>query len=56
MMATALATPQASFQPAQVMGADLLALMPQYKSQCIFKLLGIVGQDVADMQRTSGRT
>lgn len=47
MMATALAKQQASFQPSQVMGADLLALMSQYKSQCIFKLLGIVGQDVA---------
>lgn len=47
MMATALATQQTSFQPSQVMGADLLALMPSYRSQCIFKLLGLVGQDMA---------
>ncbi len=48
MMATALSNQQPGFEPSQVMGADLLALMPQYKSECIFALLGIVGQDVAD--------
>ncbi|MGZ3268862.1 MAG: alpha/beta hydrolase family protein [Croceibacterium sp.] len=47
MMAAALATQQPGFQPSRVMGSDLLALMPSYRSQCIFKLLGIVGQDVA---------
>ena len=47
MMAAALATQQPGFQPNQVMGSDLLALMPSYRSQCIFKLLGIVGQDMA---------
>lgn len=47
MMATALATQQPSFQPSQVMGADLLALMPSFKTQCISKVFGMVGQDVA---------
>jgi hypothetical protein len=37
------------------MGSDLLALMPSYKSECIFKLLGIVGQDVATKTPASYR-
>ncbi|MEY4561653.1 MAG: hypothetical protein RLZZ618_930 [Pseudomonadota bacterium] len=46
MMASTLATQQTTFEPSELMGANLLALMPQFKSQCISKLFGIVGLDV----------
>lgn len=47
LMSTTLATQQSAFQPSAVMGADLLALMPAFRSQCMFPLLGSVITDVA---------
>lgn len=46
MMSSALSTAQPDFSAADVMGDELLAVMPNFKSKCIFKVLGDVGAAV----------
>ncbi len=46
LMATTIATQQPAFQPSAVMGADLVALLPAFRSQCMFPLLASVGMGV----------
>jgi len=47
MFSTTLVTQKADFTPEQVMGADLLAVMPSLKTKCIFKLVAEVGTGLA---------